>query len=162
MRNIILLSMLIVLATCAISNAQSYSQPAYIISSGAVNSSSSSYSNFGVLGEVFVNTSATGNSYNNTVGFLNSYKITVGIKKDLSVLKSKIYPNPTNRFITIEFSETPQNYTLEIHNNLGQLIIQKQSSNQIEKIDLGYVPQGMYFIKIYNPKFSKTGKIIVN
>lgn len=71
---------------------------------------------------------------NITIGFLYLSNISTGISNNFYNSNIKLFPNPTNRFITIEFLETLQNYTLEIHNSLGQLIIQKESSNQTEKI----------------------------
>ncbi len=72
-----------------------------------------------------------------------------------------IYPNPTDNQLFIEFSKAPQEYYIELYNTPGQLIIQKQSASQIEMLDLQAFPGGVYYLKIYNDKFSKTEKIMV-
>ena len=141
--------------------AQSYSQPVDIISSGAENSTIGSYSNFGVIGDSFVNQSMSNVIYDNSAGFLNSFKITVGLNKQLTHFESKVFPNPSHNVVYIEFSQIPTGYHLQFYNNLGQLINQKECLSLTEKIDLKDIPNGIYYLKIFNKEFSKTEKIIV-
>ncbi|MBT4967547.1 MAG: hypothetical protein HOM80_00910, partial [Bacteroidetes bacterium] len=46
-----------------------------VISSGGIESSNENYSNFGVLGETFVNNSVSNDYYETSMGFLNSFMI---------------------------------------------------------------------------------------
>ncbi len=60
-----------------------------------------------------------------------------------------IFPNPTNDVINIETGDR-QNKIYEIHNVLGQIILQKNSSSSSEKINVSTLPKGLYFLTIKN------------
>ena len=63
----------------------------------------------------------------------------------------KVYPNPTNTFITIQFLNTTA-YKIQIYNALGQIMQQDKSSNadnnSVKKIDLSVYDKGMYYLSI--------------
>ena len=63
----------------------------------------------------------------------------------------KVYPNPTNTFITIQFLNTTS-YKIQIYNALGQIMQQDKSSNadnnSVKKIDLSVYDKGMYYLSI--------------
>jgi len=82
------------------------------------------------------------------------------IKKSLNNIR--IYPNPTEEYLNIEFNKEPQNYFIELYNNIGQCVIQQKSKNKKVQIDLNEFTHGIYFLKIFNNEFNKTEKIIVN
>jgi hypothetical protein len=73
-----------------------------------------------------------------------------------------IFPNPINQNLNIEFTTIPRKYTIEFYNDLGQLVIQKQSVNKLEKLNLEEFTSGIYYLKVFNEEFYKTKKIIVN
>ncbi|MFW6257807.1 MAG: choice-of-anchor D domain-containing protein, partial [Prolixibacteraceae bacterium] len=75
--------------------------------------------------------------------------------------KLKIYPNPLYDYLNIEFNTIPKDYQISMHNSLGQVILQKQSSKRLEQLNLENVTSGIYYLKIYNNDFSKTEKLIV-
>lgn len=72
----------------------------------------------------------------------------------------EIYPNPTNSSLTIDFQET-ENTSIEILNNLGQVIYTKSNIEKSNMIDLSDFANGIYFAKvnvngeIYNRKIVK-------
>ncbi len=72
-----------------------------------------------------------------------------------------IYPNPVSQHLNIEFTTMPRKYEIEFYNTVGQMVIQKQSANQVEQLNLKELTNGIYYLKIYNEEFSKTEKIIV-
>ena len=72
-----------------------------------------------------------------------------------------IFPNPTERYLTLKFSEIPKEYAIEVFNNIGQLILQKKRNSIKEQIDLHALTNGIYYLKVFNEEFSKTEKIIV-
>lgn len=72
-----------------------------------------------------------------------------------------IYPNPASQDINISFKSAPNIYFIELYNNLGQMVLQKQCTGQIEKLDLKNLNSGIYSLNIFNNDFAKTEKIIV-
>ena len=77
--------------------------------------------------------------------------ITTGIKdttKD-EISDFSIYPNPNNGSFTIA-TTTFKNTTIEIHNVAGQLILRKDLTQNLTKIDVTKFSKGMYFVKINN------------
>ncbi len=75
----------------------------------------------------------------------------------------KIYPNPANNFININFNNSNENnYKVNIYNLLGQEIFFKEyhPSNEIS-IDVKEFEDGIYFIKISSKDKIYTSKIII-
>ena len=66
-------------------------------------------------------------------------------------IKTKIYPNPTTGIITIDLEKNNSNITIEITNNLGQIIKSEEfnSASQIV-LNLEKLSTGIYFIKVEN------------
>jgi hypothetical protein len=61
-----------------------------------------------------------------------------------------IYPNPSNHNITIEFPDNGFG-NIQLENEMGQVLVQRQIKNKSEDIDLNTVPAGIYIIRInYN------------
>ncbi|MCC7332856.1 MAG: T9SS type A sorting domain-containing protein [Flavobacteriales bacterium] len=58
-----------------------------------------------------------------------------------------IYPNPNNGNFTLEI-ENFENTTIEIYNNLGQLILKNNLIQNLTTIDLTKFSKGMYFVKV--------------
>ncbi len=140
---------------------QNYFKVAEVISSGAANAEAGNYSNFGILGETLVSNLSSMNNYETSLGFLSNYKIktnSIDLKNNTVI---NFYPNPTNNWLGIELQFDPKEYTIEFHNNLGQLKLQKKSTARIERINLEEWNSGIYYLRIFNEYFSKTEKIIV-
>ncbi len=81
-----------------------------------------------------------------------------------------IYPNPNNGTFTIEANLKTQDYafpesTLEIYNNLGQLIFSKDviSKDGIinETINMEYIIPGIYLVKLCNNNIQNVKNIII-
>jgi hypothetical protein len=68
-----------------------------------------------------------------------------------------MYPNPSSGEIHFKWN-TKTDATLEIFNNLGQLILQKPMPDYI---NLTRYESGIYFAKITAAGFSETKKIIL-
>ncbi len=86
--------------------------------------------------------------------------VELGILSDANdftkISKLKIYPNPTNRVVTIQNLESPS--SVKIYNLAGALI--KSYNNIIEQINLDDIPMGMYVLEIKNNQISERHKII--
>ncbi|WP_046759275.1 T9SS type A sorting domain-containing protein [Kordia jejudonensis] len=68
-----------------------------------------------------------------------------------------VYPNPTTDFINISTNDA-QIEKVEIYSTSGQLVISK--NNNLEKIALNSLKTGVYLMKIYAKKGSKTVKLL--
>ncbi len=73
----------------------------------------------------------------------------------------KIYPNPTDDFITIEYPNSKR-FTLTIYNTFGGIVLQKNYKEEILEIDLGNYNPGVYLMKIETDEKIVTRKIIKN
>jgi bacillopeptidase F len=76
----------------------------------------------------------------------------------------KVYPNPANEMITIDFKENiQQNISIEVIDMLGKRLFKTELENQKEgkfNIDISDFESGMYFVKYSNNKSSKFVKIV--
>lgn len=66
-----------------------------------------------------------------------------------------IYPNPTNKFLTIESQSTPLT-NLMLFNALGQVLkTEKQENGSQITLDVSDLPEGIYFLKVDNYSLRK-------
>lgn len=73
----------------------------------------------------------------------------------------KIYPNPASDFVEIN-STIESIFSLEIYNNLGQIVLTENFNTQQKQIDLSNLSKGIYIFKIKNKDLQEVHKIIVN
>lgn len=88
---------------------------------------------------------------------------TIGIAEEVEKIKLKVYPNPTNGLVTIEYSfGNNENLTIFISDMLGREI-QKIVSNGENKqvINLSALPKGIYFIEASSGEKRLTKKLIL-
>ena len=71
-----------------------------------------------------------------------------------------IYPNPAKDKVIIENKYANQNFSIELYNPNGQLIFAKKDlkGKQIE-INISNLVTGLYYYKIYNQQYLKTGTL---
>jgi len=75
-----------------------------------------------------------------------------------------LYPNPNGGNLTFK-NTSGINYKINIFNNLGQEVyraFQLDGIQQEQTIDLGYLSNGIYFVKVSNGSESFTRKVILN
>lgn len=156
-KSIVLIIILLFLFTDI--KAQSYSQLAEVISSGGGESTGGNYSNFGVIGETFVDYSVIGGNYNTSIGFLYASYIPTRIDKlNYNNQSISIFPNPTTSFISIDGENIE---IIEITNIEGQIIYQIEVYNDKISIDLSSQSKGVYFVKVITNKGIAIKKIVV-
>jgi photosystem II stability/assembly factor-like uncharacterized protein len=86
----------------------------------------------------------------------------VGIEKPKKeAIDFKVYPNPTNSAITIELPTQPSiNTSLTISNTNGQQLITQPIAEPQTEIDIGYLPTGIYIVKVWNNREVMVRKVI--
>lgn len=81
-----------------------------------------------------------------------------------------IYPNPNNGTFTIDANVTTQDFaspisTIEIYNNLGQLIYSEKINSQDgivnEIVNIGSAVSGIYLLKITHGDYIAQSKIVI-
>ena len=92
-----------------------------------------------------------------------SLKLIISIKVGIGGLELstlKVYPNPTNGLVNIQFETIPEKGTsVQVFNQLGQTIHFKQIADQTTQLDLSANPAGIYFIKVTSQSVNRTEKV---
>lgn len=70
----------------------------------------------------------------------------------------KVYPSPTSNYLNLEGPK--EDYSLQILNIQGQLFHELKNINGNQKIDVSFLPSGLYLINLKNNKGNKTIRII--
>ena len=65
---------------------------------------------------------------------------------DFNSLNVRVYPNPSKKYINIELTNNLLIKKIEVYNHLGKIILSLKNSNK--PIDISYLPNGIYYIKI--------------
>lgn len=71
---------------------------------------------------------------------------------------ARVYPNPSDEKIKVEFLENVGEFRLTLINFIGQSIVQSQSN----EIDVSQVASGTYFLKIETDKKKALRKVVIN
>ncbi|HTA62385.1 MAG TPA: T9SS type A sorting domain-containing protein [Bacteroidia bacterium] len=88
---------------------------------------------------------------------------TVGIKQNtMPQLDVKLYPNPANSNVYIEFTETQKNVTIEVFDILGNLVrgFQYNDANKYSIIPVADLQAGIYILKIKSTEGYSIKKLI--
>ena len=144
--------------------AQTYSNLAEVLSSGGGESTGGNYSNFGVIGETFVDYSVTGGNYSTSIGFI--YMDTLDFPDNvIEIFNNKIisiFPNPSDGIINIENKNLKAD-KIEIFNILGKKVFESrdvetfhETSLRLCIIDISELSNGLYFLKVLD----KDGEIL--
>lgn len=91
--------------------------------------------------------------------FFNAHTLcntTFGVDEQINQLLLNIYPNPATTILYLQ-SSYADNYSLDIRNFLGQVILKSSNQNQI---DISQLTNGIYFIIIRQGQQTKTAKFI--
>jgi hypothetical protein len=99
--------------------------------------------------------------YNATV---MKYNISSGIKETVNDYSMNIYPNPTNRIITINISNNQPKgvFKLKVSDTLGKTVysetLREASTSFTKQIDLSQLPKGIYFVELQPNSSSSNAK----
>lgn len=73
-----------------------------------------------------------------------------------------IYPNPAKNKITILTSTNSTNYTIEVFNKVGELVLTTYSKNtNSNQIDVSSLSNGVYFVKVISQNAQKVKSVVV-
>ena len=79
---------------------------------------------------------------------------------DVNVDKySNVYPNPAKDIVTIQSSFKIRE--IEIHNALGQVVLRKEGSQNIETLDVSILESGVYVVRIKTQRGFANKKLII-
>ena len=83
------------------------------------------------------------------------------IIEDKLNLKFKIFPNPSNGYITVQ-NQNDKSYNISVQNIYGQEIYFEKNINSYEKqFDLSNLSSGVYTIKVYDEQHTFTDKLLI-
>jgi hypothetical protein len=92
----------------------------------------------------------------------HSYTLSANVVTGLNEIKEKeyvkIYPNPSQDKIKIEFLDNISNYKIRFANLNGQVIFESYEQNEI---DVSHIPDGTYLVNIVNEKYQFNKKVII-
>lgn len=83
-----------------------------------------------------------------------------------SAFNLKVWPNPTNRFLQIDFEGLqPEKVIIQLQTLSGQIVIQKEFfNNQGTRpfiVELESFPNGIYFLNILQDSYITAGKVVI-
>ncbi len=107
-------------------------------------------------------TSPAGTYYNLSQGVFDSVSVSfpaniASLQKTLEVIA---YPSPTQNTLTLQVNLPTQNLTGEIHNVLGQTLLQFTLSGQNTTLDVAQLPTGIYFVQISGNGYKGATKFV--
>ncbi len=83
-----------------------------------------------------------------------------GLANNYSSNIAKLYPNPVNDKLNIEFNSTGVDLIkINIYNILGQIVYANESLKIQQQIDLSFLPKGIYYLRMDGRDFQKDFKI---
>ena len=71
-----------------------------------------------------------------------------------------VYPNPSNDFLKVHFTNENDRIDIKVYNNLGQLVLENTNLKSDENLNLQNLSSGIYTYKITSSNATRTGKII--
>jgi hypothetical protein len=123
-------------------------------------------SNLPIQGETGVSYTATSNgnyaveiTVGNCVDTSSCYTVTtVGISDMVNEAGFMVYPNPNNGQFTIAGGST--DFTIEIHNAVGQLLLSQQAVQERTELNLQQQPSGIYHVSVIANKEVSRFKLV--
>jgi hypothetical protein len=102
----------------------------------------------------------TSDSFTPTYVCLDNFITDLGSSiTESKTINLNVFPNPTTNFISIDLSEF-KNSKISILNINGKTVVTQNQTKEIEKIDLYYLPKGVYFIEIKDDENTYFEKVI--
>jgi len=85
---------------------------------------------------------------------------TLGTEAIATVREFKVYPNPTQKTLNVEFPTSIQKARVTVYNVLGSLVLQTEMDQFNSKINTSGWNSGVYIMNISTSDFSQTKRIV--
>jgi len=85
---------------------------------------------------------------------------TLGTEAIATVPEFKVYPNPTQKTLNVEFPASIQKARVAVYNVLGSLVLQTEMDQFNSKINTSAWNSGVYIMNISTSDFSQTKRIV--
>jgi hypothetical protein len=117
-------------------------------------------------------TLVTGNTFSNSANIYFDYNfpiVTNTATTTIQTLSSQdfafdsyfgIYPNPVHDVLNVETKQIIAVSSINIYNQLGQLVLVVPSAQDVSKVDVSGLASGNYFIKINSDKGTSNTRFI--
>jgi PKD repeat protein len=92
-----------------------------------------------------------------TQPFIVNWVNSVGI----SELTYSIYPNPASEEVFIQF-DGQLAYTIQVYDMLGKVVLDLQPMNDVNRLDVSKLQNGVYFVKIRFDNMEYTHKLVID
>jgi hypothetical protein len=94
----------------------------------------------------------------------NSTRI-LSVEKSVHLLEVndfKLFPNPANSFVNVDYSDMPElGTTIEIIDGNGRTLYLKPAESTSNRIEISHLPVGLYFIRSISQQKYNVKKLIV-
>ncbi|WP_439150918.1 S8 family serine peptidase [Winogradskyella sp.] len=80
--------------------------------------------------------------------------------EDQTLVTISVYPNPVTNVVTISHPEALRDAQISIYNQLGQQVLQTQSTTNTLRIDISHLATGLYHLQVSDTKRTTRFKII--
>lgn len=109
----------------------------------------------------------SGCTYSDTLVVFFDYGSCLGIGAKEEPRSLRIYPNPAHDFLSVEYNSDTGPSQLFVINVSGQVVYKESLGNEREgmkqiRLDLRFLPRGLYLVKLISDKELYTGKILLN
>jgi len=75
-------------------------------------------------------------------------------------ISARVYPNPASSRLRVQLPEG--DWTIQLWDNSGKMVFQKNGSQDQEEISAGHLPRGVYFLRLSDGKKIEVEKIILH
>ena len=90
---------------------------------------------------------------------INTFVTNIPVSKPiLEVLKTLVFPNPSNDVVYINLPEFTQK--VEVYNLNGGLVQQQVPQKQVAEINIKELPKGVYVVKMYSGRGVVTSRFV--
>ncbi|WP_370641058.1 T9SS type A sorting domain-containing protein [Flavobacterium anseongense] len=104
----------------------------------------------------------SGNTIENTNAVSASCNLTLSIPENNLSDAIKVYPNPAEDYLTIDWSNLEINFvSVSLINNLGQIIFKKSIDSNRNTISVDDLVKGMYYLKIESSEGQLIKKVTI-
>ena len=84
----------------------------------------------------------------------------VGVDDLSSTIDVALSPNPTNGILILNSNDASSNYTIQISDVQGRIVLERKSVHANDQIEITEFDKGIYFYRVSNEKGVRKGRVI--